>query len=165
MFLVHYFNVPLTLSCNCSEAMGGTVYIPKFEKVELIDERIHQERSLENNWKTRHEGWPVDFLSSVDFKRKHDFSEIYDDYHIVFEGALHEYSLDRRQIKTSINFTGKDFSKWTNRSYHLGMVKIRITILPWYTQKMSVSIKSIVHSLNSLRWNFESHNYQSFREK
>ena len=46
----------------------------------------------------------MDFLSSVDQKQNYDFSEIYDDYHIVFEGFIHEYSFDRRQIKTGLSF-------------------------------------------------------------
>ena len=37
-------------------------------------------------------------------KQKHDHSEIHDDYHIVFKRFLHDYSLDRLQTKTGLNF-------------------------------------------------------------
>ena len=66
----------------------------------------------------------------------HDFSEMYDDYHIVCKSFL---------IKTDVNFIGlklifrgKKFEK--NWTYHLTMVKARLTILPWYTHWLSVSI-------------------------
>ena len=36
-------------------------------------------------------------------KRKHDFSEAYDDYHIVFKGYFHEYIFDLFQTKTGVN--------------------------------------------------------------
>ena len=56
------------------KAIGGTVHVLKPERVELIDGDIHQECSLEDSWKARHESWPVDiFVLNV----KHDFSEIH----------------------------------------------------------------------------------------
>ena len=42
-------------------------------------------------------------------KRKHDFSEIYEDYHKVSKGFLDEYSLDRLQLKTDVNFIEFNF--------------------------------------------------------
>ena len=55
-------NVPLSMSCDYFEAIGGTVYIIKLEKDDLIDGKHHQEGSLENNWKARHEIWPLMFF-------------------------------------------------------------------------------------------------------
>ena len=53
---------PQSLSCNHYEAMGGTVYIMKFEKADLIDGGHQQECSLANSCKARQESWPVTFF-------------------------------------------------------------------------------------------------------
>ena len=48
------------------EAIGGTIYITKLEKVELMDGEIHQECSLEDSRKSRHGSWPVDFFVLIE---------------------------------------------------------------------------------------------------
>ena len=67
--VVHYYLTShCRLSCNHHETIGGTVLIMKLEKVDMIDEKHHQENSLEDSWKARHESWPVMFLSLPDWK-------------------------------------------------------------------------------------------------
>ena len=53
---------PQSLSCNTHEAIGGTVYIIKLKKDDLIDGELHQECSLKNVCKGRIESRPVTFL-------------------------------------------------------------------------------------------------------
>ena len=78
-------------------------------------------------------------------KRKHDFSEICVESASVvwwlthsFLRIFHEYSLDLCQTETGVNlielriFSEKKVEK--HSTYHLTMAKIRLTILPWYTQ-------------------------------
>ena len=75
-------------------------------------------------------------------KRKHKFSETYDDYHIVFKGFLHDYLFDLCQIKTSVNFVEIE------NFFREKMEQIRHTISPFQKQDLP-SYHDLVRSCRS----------------